>query len=111
MQDENEMEAEIWRELFALLERAQLIITKYTVCIYVWQEKISQLTVAGTGVLLRVGERRFLLSAAHVLDLAFFFHMPLAVQPNDSPGQPIELAFVSASVPCVLLAARSTIPI
>lgn len=87
-------EGEIWDELFELADRAQQVITKYTVCIYVWQKKIKRLAVAGTGVLLRVGDRHFLLSAAHVLDLGFHLKMPMAIQPSLDSVPPIPLNFV-----------------
>ena len=61
-------EAEIWRQLIALAERRQQVATKATVCLYAWQDGLK---VAGTGVLLAVADKHFLLSAAHVMDLTF----------------------------------------
>jgi hypothetical protein len=88
------IENEIVKLVFSFADRCQPVVSEYTVCIYAWQEKCRRLGVAGTGVMLRVGGKHFILSAAHVLDLAFNLKMPLAAQPNKYPERPIPLLFV-----------------
>lgn len=88
------LQDEAVRLIFQFADRCNAVISKSTVCIYVWQERIKRLAVLGSGILLRVGDRHFLLSAAHVLDYGFYLHMPLVAQPNEDPEPPITLDFV-----------------
>ena len=84
-----------WKQMLAFANRCQPTITKYTVCIYVWQERNRKLAVAGTGVLLRVADRSFMLSAAHVMDLTFNHKMPFAAHVGSGAEKPIPLAFIA----------------
>jgi hypothetical protein len=86
---------------YRFVEQCQPVIAQHTVCIYVWEEKSNSLKVLGTGVLLRVASKQFLLSAAHVLDHGFIHRMPLVAQPSRDPEGAIGLKFVGC---------RSSIP-
>jgi hypothetical protein len=89
-EDEQETEAEIWRELFALADLCQPTVTKYTVCIYAHQDTLKP---AGTGVLLRVGEKYFLVSAAHVMDFTFYHQLQFYASVSTTPSIPVPLLF------------------
>src|SRR4028118_517034 len=90
-----EFESSILQRIDMFADSCQPTITKFTTCIYCWQEKIRKWGVAGTGVLLRIAERHFLMSAAHVLDLGSSFQMPFAVQPSIGPANLVPLRFLS----------------
>jgi hypothetical protein len=85
-----EAEADLWRELFALAALCQPLVTKHTVCIYAHQESLK---TAGTGVLLRVAAKHFLVSAAHVMDLNFYHQLQFYASISTTPAPPIPLLF------------------
>ncbi|MBI1901016.1 MAG: hypothetical protein HYS13_07885 [Planctomycetia bacterium] len=86
-------EKDIWMQLFALADRCQPIVTKYTVCIYAHQQ--NRLQVVGTGLVLRIADKHFLMSAAHVLDFTFYHGLPFfAAAVSETPAPPVPLLFV-----------------
>lgn len=84
-------EEEIWAQLYALAEKCHPHVVKSTICIYGWQDKLK---ATGSGVLLRVADRHFLISAAHVLDLTFYHQFQLYTSVSFSPAPPVPLLFV-----------------
>lgn len=66
-------EEALWEQINQLSMRCLPKIAKTSICLYVWNEE--RLKVAGTGVLLRIADRHFILSAAHVIDLTFYHKM------------------------------------
>src|SRR4051812_18213996 len=89
----NEMEALVWQQLFAQTEKFIPVITKYSVCIYAWQSVNSALVPAGTGVLLQVAGKHFLMSAAHVMDYTFYHGIQFYAAGSVEAEKPVALAF------------------
>jgi len=80
-------EDELWVQLFQLATQVQERIRKHTVGFYTYQDGIK---VAGTGVLFRVAQRHFVLSAAHVLDYTFRHGFLFHSLGPDSKLHPVE---------------------
>jgi len=51
----------------------------------------QRLQLSGSGVFLKIGDRDFILTAAHVLDLNVFHGIPLTLGPEHNGGPPIPL--------------------
>jgi hypothetical protein len=80
---------------FTLQHREQLfqasneIVTQATIPIFRFDE--NQLRLHGTGVFLQIGDRHFILTAAHVLDSNVYHKIPLTLGSERNGGPPVLL--------------------
>jgi hypothetical protein len=76
-----------WR----VIQNGRPQIARATIAFFGWRDRPIQ---NGTGVLLRIADRHFVIAAAHVLDFPTIHNIPCDVSAHDQPGPPIPLTFV-----------------
>jgi len=85
-------DAQIWQRLYALTNECQPRISKSTICLYGFQNGLKQ---NGTAILLRVADKHFLVSAAHVLDFTFYHSFQYFTTSSYDENSLFRLKFIS----------------